>query len=41
MSFGFIRSERLPYLKAAFNTGNPEEILEKAKRSQEKQKQGD
>ena len=41
MSFGFIRSERLPYLKAAFNSGNPEEILEKAKRSQEKSKKGD
>ena len=38
MSFGFISSERLPYLKAAFNSGNPEEILEKAKRSQENQK---
>ena len=36
MSFGFVRSERLPYLKAAFNSGNPEDILAKAKRSQEK-----
>jgi len=36
MSFGFIQSERLPYLKAAFNLGDPEVILKKAKRSQEK-----
>jgi hypothetical protein len=36
LSFGYIPSTRLPYLKAAFNDGNPEEILEKAKRSQEK-----
>jgi hypothetical protein len=35
LSFGFIPSERLPYLKAAFNDGVPEDILEKAKRSQE------
>jgi hypothetical protein len=35
MSFGFIPSERLPYLKAAFNDGNPDDILEKAKRKQE------
>lgn len=27
--FGFVPSERLPYLKAAFNKGNPEEILKK------------
>jgi len=31
MSFGYVRPERLPYLKAAFNTGNPEDIFEKAK----------
>ena len=38
LSFGFIRSERLPYLKAAFNSGNPEDILAKAKRSQDKRR---
>jgi len=32
LSFGFIPSERLPYLKAAFNTGNPEEILDASKK---------
>jgi len=36
MSFGYVQSERLPYLKAAFNSGNPEDILAKAKNSQEK-----
>lgn len=30
-SFGFIPSERLPYLRAAFNDGDPEEILRKEK----------
>jgi hypothetical protein len=35
LSFGFIHSDRVPYLKAAFNRGNPENILESAKRSQE------
>ena len=40
MSFGFIPSERLPYLKAAFNSGDPEVILNKAKRSQEKRRAG-
>jgi hypothetical protein len=40
MSFGYVRSERLPYLKAAFNSGNPEDILDKAKRSQEKRRVG-
>jgi hypothetical protein len=38
MSFGYVQSERLPYLKAAFNTGDPEKILAAAKRSQEKRK---
>ena len=38
MSFGYVESERLPYLKAAFNTGNPEDILLKAKSSQEKRR---
>jgi len=36
ISFGFIPSARLPYLKAAFNHGNPAEILERAMRSLEK-----
>ncbi len=35
-SFGFIPSNRLPYLKAAFNSGDPESILAEAKRSLEK-----
>jgi hypothetical protein len=38
MSFGYVRPERLPYLKAAFNSGNPEDILAKAKSSQEKRR---
>jgi hypothetical protein len=38
LSFGFVPSGRLPYLKAAFNKGNPVEILEKAIRSQEEHK---
>jgi|GEM_PF-1036839 len=40
LSFGYIPSERLPYLKAAFNSGNPEDILAKAKCSQEKRRVG-
>jgi len=32
ISFGFIPSERLPYLKAAFNQGDPAEIFEKERR---------
>lgn len=31
INFGFIPSSRLPYLKAAFNKGDPEEILKKEK----------
>ena len=38
LSFGYIQPERLPYLKAAFNSGNPEDILTKAKSSQEKRR---
>ena len=38
LSFGFIAAERLPYLKAAFNRGDPDAILEREKRSQEKRK---
>lgn len=35
LSFGFVPSDRVPYLKAAFNKGDPEEILRKEKCSQE------
>ena len=41
LSFGFITAERLPYLKAAFNRGDPEAILEREKRIQEKRKDGE
>jgi len=30
-NFGFVTYDRIPYLKAAFNEGNPEEILLKEK----------
>jgi len=36
LSFGYVQPERLPYLKAAFNSGNPEEIFSKAKEVQRK-----
>jgi hypothetical protein len=36
LSFGFIPSDRLPYLKAAFNKGNPANILETANRIKKK-----
>lgn len=39
LSFGYISSERLPYLKAAFNRGDPETILEREKSSQEKRRE--
>jgi hypothetical protein len=35
LSFGFIPADRLPYLKAAFNKGNPADILEAAIHSRE------
>lgn len=38
LSFGFISAERLPYLKAAFNRGDPATILEREIRSQENKK---
>ena len=38
LSFGYVQAERLPYLKAAFNSGNPEDIFVKAKSSQEKRR---
>lgn len=39
LSFGFIPAERLPYLKAAFNRGDPEAILDREKRRQESRKE--
>ena len=35
LSFGLIPAERLPYLMAAFNRGDPEAILDQEKHSQE------
>lgn len=29
LSFGYVPKERLPYLRAAFNDGNPQETLER------------
>lgn len=29
LSFGYVSKERLPYLRAAFNDGNPQETLER------------
>ena len=29
LSFGYVPKERLPYLRAAFNEGDPKEILER------------
>lgn len=29
LSFGYIEKEKLPYFKAAFNDGNPSDILNK------------
>ena len=40
LSFGFIASERLPYLKAAFNRGDPETILLNEKRRLENRRKG-
>ena len=31
LSFGYVPSERLPYLRAAFNEGDPEEVLSRVK----------
>lgn len=39
LSFGYIPSDRLPYLKAAFNRGDPETILEREKCRQEKRRE--
>ena len=38
LSFGFISTDRVPYLKAAFNRGDPEAILTNEKRSLEKRR---
>ena len=38
LSFGFISSDRVPYLKAAFNRGDPETILTNEKSSLEKRR---
>lgn len=40
MSFGYVQPERVPYLKAAFNSGDPDAILAKAKSSQETRRVG-
>jgi len=40
LSFGFIASDRVPYLKAAFNRGDPETILANEKRSLENRRKG-
>lgn len=37
-SFGFIPAQRVPYLKAAFNSGDPDKILLDAKRSLEERR---
>ncbi len=29
LSFGYVPKDRLPYLRAAFNEGNPDEILKR------------
>ena len=29
LSFGYVPKERLPYIRAAFNEGDPKEILER------------
>lgn len=29
LSFGYVEKERIPYLRAAFNEGDPAEILQK------------
>lgn len=41
LSFGFVPSERLPYLKAAFNEGDPAVLFEKEKRTLENKKATD
>ncbi len=41
LSFGFVPSERLPYLKAAFNEGDPAVVFEKERRRLESKKASD
>lgn len=36
LSFGYIPKERLPYLRAAFNEGDPSEILQREQAKMEK-----
>ncbi len=38
LSFGYVEKERLPYLRAAFNEGNPAEILQKEQAKMEEDK---
>ena len=40
LKFGFVPSQRLPYLKAAFNAGDPETILRESIRKLEDKKNG-
>ena len=40
LSFGFISSERIPYLKATFNNGDPETIFINEKRRLENRRKG-
>lgn len=40
LSFGFVPSERLPYLKAAFNQGDPAEVFERERRRLESKGHG-
>jgi len=40
ISFGFVPSDRLPFLQAAFNAGNPDEILRVSKEKLAKRKVG-
>ena len=41
LSFGFVPSERLPYLKAAFNEGDPATVFEMERRRLENKKASD
>lgn len=41
LSFGFVPSERLPYLKAAFNNGDPAVVFERELRRLESKKASD
>lgn len=41
LSFGFVPSERLPYLKAAFNKGDPAAVFEKEQRRLENKNTSD